>query len=317
MVSGSSACSASPPASSWALRRAANPAHPQQGCGKNSPQRLALCRSPGFLVPPPLMADTSALLHRSPCTCHPTFSRRGERQAFPSSLAGCASHAGWGCAFLKCSDHPTPDHAHPCPETCGHQPRFPPLSHPPAPFWCSPSSSHPTPVPAPCRPLASPVTEPAPSGSLRLDAVCPWGQGRPLSSRLALGARCAALACRQLEEIRGAGYRKSGQRQGKEKKESWDLARSCASFHEKSNVAITGPRPRWSPPRPLPGSAALPMPTQPSAGSQPSLVLCPRLRRLRRPLVPAPPGGNCSQAPGEPPASCCSRDIFIAISIVF
>lgn len=96
----------------------------------------------------------------------------------------------------------------------------------------------------------------------------------------------------------------------REKKKSWDLARFYTSFHEKSNVAIhavcAGEFPGLSrgqqccqyPPnfRQSPDQA-----WSPAHGSSSSFSL--------------PAAG--SQPPRELPASRCSQDIFIAISLVF
>ncbi|XP_075371964.1 uncharacterized protein LOC142416360 [Mycteria americana] len=248
--------------------------------------------------------------------CFPCRLGQGFLEAFKSSRELAAGGRGVPvpCRLLPPS---LPDHAHPCFETCLHQPCFPPLSHPPAPFQWSPSSSAPKPAPTPCRPHGFAGNRTCASSYLRLDAAGHVPAGTTAAALLPVRSGCLPHSAR----VQAAGR---NQRSWLEKiwaeareKKSWDLASSYTSFHEKSNVAITGPRLCWSPPRPLPGSAALPMPTQRSAESRPSLVPCPRLRRLREPLLPLPPppaGGDGSQTPGELTASCCSRDIFIAIT---
>ena len=241
------------------------------------------------------------------------------KRAFPSFLAGCVSRAGWARAFLKCSNHPMRwrlgEEGFPCPAGCCRAhcqitliPALKPAGASPA-SHCSPILRHHFSGPHPAQPLnlrrhlavptASPVTGPAPSGYLRLDAA----------GRVPAGTMAAALLpARSGRLLRSARVQAAGgnQRSWLEKiwakareKKSWDLARSYTSFHEKSNVAIAGLRLCWSPPRPLPGSAALPMPTQLSAESRPSLVLCLRLRRLRKPLLPLPPLPPVPRHPGS------------------
>lgn len=132
-------------------------------------------------------------------------------------------------------------------------------------------------------------------------------RGWHLSSHLSPGICCSARV-----QAAGGNQRSPLEKiwaKTREKKKSWDLARSCTSFHEKSNVAIQAvcagefpglsrgqqccqyppnfrqsPDQAWSPAHGSSGSSL------PAAGSQP---------------------------PRELPASRCSRDIFIAISLVF
>lgn len=174
-----------------------------------------------FSSHPPL--TDNRLFRHSPCNSHPPFSRLNKHPASPSFLAGCfLCCLGQGFLEVFKSSHELvagkrgdpvpcqlllrslPDHAHPCFGTCWHRPRFPLLSHPSAPFWWFPSSSDPKAALIPCHVPASNLHPAVTSVQMPL-ATCPWGQWQQLSSRLAPGVGCTALACRQLEEIRGAG----------------------------------------------------------------------------------------------------------------
>lgn len=252
----------------------------------------------------------------------------------PSLLAGGISHASWARAFLKRSNHPASwwlgEEGFPCPAGCCRITLVPALK----PARTSPTSHR--------SPSSSPFRWSPSSGDLNLRqhlAIPPSFAGNRTCAQQLPPAGCrrprarwdnggssppGSLQAFAAQHSHARSWRKSealvreNLGNGKGKKKSWDLASSYTSFHEKSNVAIASPRLCWSTPRPLPGPAALPMPTQLSAEPQPNLVPCPRLRRLREPLLPPPPaGGDGSQTPREPPASRCSCDIFIAIGIVF
>lgn len=305
-----------------ALQQAANPAHPQPGRRKNSPKRLSLVEARG-LSSHPLLTDNRLLCLAPPQPlqlpphlfqakqalgfsilsgrlCFPCRLGQGFLEVFKSSheLAAGGRGVPVPCRLLPRS---LPDHTHLFFETCWCQPCFPPLSHPPAPFWWSPSSSVPKPAPTPCR-------HPGCAGNETCaQRLPPAGCHRPCARWDNIGSSPAgSLRVFAAQRSRAGSWRKSeelvrenlGKGKGK-KKISWNLARSYASFHEKSNVAIAGPRLCWSSPRPLPGSEALPMPTQLSAESQPSLVPWPQLRLLHKPLLPPLPLPPVPRHPGS------------------
>lgn len=183
-----------------------------------------------------------------------------------------------------------------------------PLSKPRIIFF-PPSSSDPwhRAVPRATSP-AGPADHWWPSGHLRLEATSPVPLWTPPAALLPASS-CAALASRQLEEI-SAGWRQSGQRQGK----------NPGSWQVPTQVSMRNPA-RPSPARVCAGSLPALSRGQRRCQCPPSSLLPPSQAWSRARCA----GGSASplskrdvsQAPGEPTAFCCSRDIFIAIGIFF